>query len=83
MGSKHGAACKVLKRNKLENAKKNAAEAKLREKESLEKLVLEWSGDVAAPQDEEAHERVLEDLQPHSNLKELLVFASWVPDFLF
>ncbi|XP_034709548.1 putative disease resistance protein RGA4 isoform X2 [Vitis riparia] len=60
--------------SKLENAKKNAAEAKLREKESLEKLVLEWSGDVAAPQDEEAHERVLEDLQPHSNLKELLVF---------
>ncbi|KAL6311591.1 hypothetical protein AAG906_039208 [Vitis piasezkii] len=49
--------------SKLENAKKNAAEAKLREKEN-----------VAAPQDEEAHERVLEDLQPHSNLKELLVF---------
>ncbi|KAL6323578.1 hypothetical protein AAG906_039166 [Vitis piasezkii] len=41
--------------SKLENAKKNAAEAKLREKESLEN----W---------------VLEDLQPHSNLKELLVF---------
>ena len=62
--------------SKLENAMKYAAEAKLKEKESLEKLVLEWStGDAATPQDEKAHVRVLENLQPHSNLKEFQVFG--------
>ncbi|RVW20600.1 hypothetical protein CK203_112945 [Vitis vinifera] len=60
--------------SKLENAVKNAVDAMLKEKESLVKLVLEWSDrDVAGPQDAVTHGRVLEDLQPHSNLKELRI----------
>ncbi|KAK9268570.1 hypothetical protein L1049_000324 [Liquidambar formosana] len=60
--------------SKLENVA-NAGEANLKEKESLLKVVFEWSdrGDVD-PQDEAAAEqRVLEDLQPHSNIEELQI----------
>ncbi|KAL6323632.1 hypothetical protein AAG906_039228 [Vitis piasezkii] len=58
--------------SKLENAV-NAREAKLNQKESLDKLVLEWSNRDADPEDQAAEETVLEDLQPHSNLKELQI----------
>ncbi|XP_059599213.1 putative disease resistance protein RGA3 isoform X3 [Vitis vinifera] len=59
--------------SKLENAV-NAGEAKLNKKESLRKLVLEWSSGDDALQDEAAQLRVLEDLRPHSDLKELQIF---------
>ena len=66
----------------LENAV-NAEEAKLDKKEMLDKLVLEWSsnniGDDAV--------KVLEDLMPHSDLKELQIlhfggtkFPHWMTD---
>ena len=66
----------------LENAV-NAKEAKLDMKEMLDKLVLEWSsnniGDDAV--------KVLEDLMPHSDLKELQIlhfggskFPHWMTD---
>ncbi|KAJ9680081.1 hypothetical protein PVL29_019382 [Vitis rotundifolia] len=58
--------------SKLENAA-NAREAKLNQKESLDKLVLEWSNRDADPEDQAAEETVLEDLQPHSNLEELQI----------
>ncbi|XVF56724.1 hypothetical protein PTKIN_Ptkin06aG0143100 [Pterospermum kingtungense] len=67
----------------------NAAEAKLNEKESLQKLVLEWSDKDFSQEDEARAERSLRDLQPHSNLKEIALshfkgsnFPSWMTDGL-
>ncbi|XVE62412.1 hypothetical protein DITRI_Ditri06bG0116200 [Diplodiscus trichospermus] len=72
----------------LENAV-NAADAKLNEKESLQKLVLEWSDKDFNQEDEVRAERDLKDLQPHSNLEELALyhfkgsnFPSWMTDGL-
>lgn len=63
--------------SKLENAV-NGGEAKLSEKESLHKLVLEWSNNRdSSPQTQDVsgdEERLLEDLQPHPNLEELQIF---------
>ncbi|THG01738.1 hypothetical protein TEA_025003 [Camellia sinensis var. sinensis] len=74
--------------SKLENAT-NAAEAKLKDKEKLEKVVFEWSNSDGDPQHEATDESVLEDLQPHSNLKVLQLlcykgtrFPSWIRDGL-
>ena len=77
--------------SKLENAAvPNAAEAKLEEKEDLEKLILEWSStdeDVAAGSHDEV--MVLQHLRPHSNLQELRIcrfrgtrFPLWMTDGL-
>ncbi|KAB1213552.1 putative disease resistance protein RGA1 [Morella rubra] len=60
--------------SKLENAI-NAGEASLNDKKNLHKLVLEWSEGIFNVQDEAAETRVLEDLQPHPNLKELQIFG--------
>ncbi|RVW70520.1 putative disease resistance protein RGA4 [Vitis vinifera] len=72
--------------SELENAV-NAWEAKLNKKESLHKLVLEWRSGDDALQDEAAQMRVLEDLRPHSDLKELqivyfrgTVFPLWMTE---
>ncbi|KAF2303098.1 hypothetical protein GH714_013774 [Hevea brasiliensis] len=54
----------------LENAV-NSKEAKLSEKESLQKLIFKWSNGDFNSYDEAAKERILEDLLPHSNIKEL------------
>ncbi|XP_028112364.1 disease resistance protein RGA2-like [Camellia sinensis] len=74
--------------SKLENAT-NAAEAKLKEKEKLKKVVFEWSNSDGDPQHEAADESMLEDLQPHSNLEALHLvcykgtrFPSWIRDRL-
>ncbi|XP_059654303.1 putative disease resistance RPP13-like protein 1 [Cornus florida] len=78
----------TLRISKLEHAV-NAEAAKLKEKEGLEKVVFEWSDTDGRPRDEAADEGVLEDLQPHSNLKELQIFhykgtrfPSWIRDGL-
>lgn len=64
----------TLRISKLENAVDHAREAKLEKKESLDELVLEWSKRVGVrPEEQEAEERVLEELQPHSNLKSLKI----------
>ncbi|KAJ9185681.1 hypothetical protein P3X46_005281 [Hevea brasiliensis] len=70
----------------LENAV-DAAEAKLNEKERLEKIVFEWTSREVSSQDEAAEETVLERLQPHSDLKELAIshyggarFPPWMTD---
>ncbi|OMO63772.1 Disease resistance protein [Corchorus olitorius] len=74
--------------SKLENAV-NAADAKLKEKETLQKLVLEWSDKDFNQQEEDRAARNLEDLQPHSNLEELALhhfkgssFPLWMTDGL-
>ncbi|XP_034709945.1 putative disease resistance protein RGA4 isoform X8 [Vitis riparia] len=69
-----------LRISNLENAVK-AGEAKLNEKESLDKLVLEWSSRIAPPLDEAAEVKVLEDLRPHSDLKELHISNFWGTTF--
>ncbi|KAK9041382.1 hypothetical protein V6N11_016485 [Hibiscus sabdariffa] len=53
----------------VKNAKIEFGAAKLKEKQHLRSLVLEWSGD----NDDE--DKSLEDLQPHPNLKELKVIG--------
>ena len=58
---------------KLENAANNAREAKLNQNESLDKLVLELSNINRSTDVEAAEETMLEDLQPHSNLKQLQI----------
>ncbi|KAE8076277.1 hypothetical protein FH972_014939 [Carpinus fangiana] len=73
--------------SKLEKAR-NAGATKLNEKKSLDKLVFEWSDRVVNTQDEATTENsVLEDLQPHSNLKELQIlryrgneFPAWMKE---
>ncbi|XP_057499922.1 putative disease resistance protein RGA3 isoform X1 [Actinidia eriantha] len=74
--------------SKLENAV-NAADAQLKDKEKLRKLVLEWSSSNGGQQDEAADETVLEELQPHLDVKELQLirykgtrFPSWIRDGL-
>jgi hypothetical protein len=71
--------------SKLEKAV-NARDAKLNEKESLDKLVFEWSDDrVVNTQDEATEKSILEDLQPHPKLTELQIiryrgneFPAWM-----
>eukprot|EP00257_Ricinus_communis_P007475 XP_002523984.2 disease resistance protein RGA2 [Ricinus communis] len=69
----------------LENAV-YAIEAELKE-ERLHKLVLEWTSREVNSQNEAPDENVLEDLQPHSTLKELAIsyylgtrFPPWMTD---
>ncbi|TXG66483.1 hypothetical protein EZV62_007758 [Acer yangbiense] len=70
--------------SKLENAV-NAGDAKLNEKKNLDNLVLEWSVRGVHPQGISDEERLLVDLQPHSNLAELQIlnymgnnFPNWI-----
>ncbi|TXG66480.1 hypothetical protein EZV62_007755 [Acer yangbiense] len=70
--------------SKLENAV-NAGDAKLNEKKNLDKLVLEWSVRGVHTQGISDEERLLVDLQPHSNLIELQIlnymgnnFPNWI-----
>ncbi|GFZ02692.1 hypothetical protein Acr_15g0013000 [Actinidia rufa] len=74
--------------SKLENAV-NAADAQLKDKEKLRNLVFEWSSSNGGQQDEAADETVLEELQPHLDVKELQLirykgtrFPSWIRDGL-
>ncbi|KAL7204419.1 hypothetical protein ACSBR2_017483 [Camellia fascicularis] len=59
--------------------------ANLKEKKFIQKLTLEWTGDKDGVDYVDADGRVLEDLQPHPNLKELnvegyggITFPSWM-----
>ncbi|KAL7234208.1 hypothetical protein ACSBR1_017746 [Camellia fascicularis] len=70
----------------LQNVKsgRDALEAKLKEKEHLEEIVLEWSNTTEDSQNER---EVLENLQPHTNLKRLTIkryggtrFSEWLGD---
>ncbi|RVW40701.1 putative disease resistance RPP13-like protein 1 [Vitis vinifera] len=66
---------------------RDAIEAKLEDKEYLEKLVLEWIGIFDSTRDEKVENEILDMLQPHENLKNLSIeyyggteFPSWVGD---
>ncbi|KAM1653602.1 hypothetical protein EV1_006130 [Malus domestica] len=59
-------------------------DAKLRDKKHLRKVTLEWEGDTISSQSDR---RVLSNLQPHTNLKELTIkryggtqFPGWLGD---
>ncbi|KAJ8439188.1 hypothetical protein Cgig2_003401 [Carnegiea gigantea] len=74
----------TLRISNLENSE-DAKCAKLKQKESISGLVLEWSDKDADPQGKTAQERVLEDLEPHHGLEELHInhfkgnrFSSWM-----
>ncbi|THG14540.1 hypothetical protein TEA_011117 [Camellia sinensis var. sinensis] len=70
----------------LQNVKsgRDALEAKLKEKEHLEEIVLEWG---KTTEDSQNEREVLENLQPHKNLKRLTIkryggtrFSEWLGD---
>ncbi|MFQ6666397.1 hypothetical protein Gotur_032753, partial [Gossypium turneri] len=63
----------------VKNAKEKFKAANLKEKQHLSSLVLEWSVDN---DDEDDDEKSLEDLRPHSNLKELCI-EGWRGDAKF
>ncbi|GMY23676.1 putative disease resistance protein RGA3 isoform X2 [Fagus crenata] len=74
--------------SELQNAV-NVGEAKLNEKEYLQKLVFEWSDKIVNTHNEATEMSVLEDLQPHLNLKELKIchyrgseFPAWMREGL-
>jgi Leucine-rich repeat (LRR) protein len=74
--------------SELQNAV-NVGEAKLNEKEYLQKLVFEWSDKVVNTHNEATEMSVLEALQPHLNLKELKIchykgseFPAWMREGL-
>ncbi|GLT70845.1 hypothetical protein SLA2020_429010 [Shorea laevis] len=78
----------TLRISKLENAV-NAGDAKLNEKKNLHELVFEWShrDDVNTQDQATIENSVLEDLQPHSNLKKLKIrcfmgneFPAWMKE---
>ncbi|CAN4119247.1 unnamed protein product [Withania somnifera] len=68
--------------------RKEALKAKMREKEHVEKILLEWSKSTA---DNSQTERdILDELQPHTNIKELEItryrgtqFPNWLADHSF
>ncbi|KAM5585158.1 putative disease resistance RPP13-like protein 1 [Rosa sericea] len=66
---------------------KDALETNIRKKKHLNELVLEWGGKSGDTDDKEKERDVLENLQPHTNLKELTIrsyggtrFAGWLED---
>ncbi|KAJ8552112.1 hypothetical protein K7X08_028555 [Anisodus acutangulus] len=68
--------------------RREASKANLRGKEHVEKLSLEWSGSIADNSQTEGD--ILDELHPHSNIKELQVtgfrgtkFPNWLADHSF
>ncbi|KAL5542058.1 hypothetical protein UlMin_009768 [Ulmus minor] len=67
----------------------DALEANLKDKKNLSELALEWEGQTKE-RDSRLEEKVLEALQPHASLKELIIseyggsgFPHWIGDSLF
>ncbi|KAM5585210.1 putative disease resistance RPP13-like protein 1 [Rosa sericea] len=65
----------------------HVTDAIMRKKEHLDELVLEWGGKSDDTGDKQKERDVLENLQPHTNLKELKIrsyggtrFAGWLED---
>ncbi|KAF3450868.1 hypothetical protein FNV43_RR06957 [Rhamnella rubrinervis] len=63
----------TLRMSKLENAV-DAVDAKLKDKERIQKVVYEWSKVNVNMQHNADEEKVLEELQPHANVKEIGIF---------
>lgn len=62
----------TLRISELENAR-DAAEANLKEKPNLQKVVFEWSPTSELEHGEANHMSILEDLQPHTDLEEFQI----------
>ncbi|KAL5542048.1 hypothetical protein UlMin_009758 [Ulmus minor] len=67
----------------------DALEANLKDKKNLSELALKWEGQTQE-RDSRLEEKVLEALQPHASLKELIIseyggsgFPHWIGDSLF
>ncbi|XP_027768757.1 putative disease resistance RPP13-like protein 1 isoform X2 [Solanum pennellii] len=76
---------------KLENVvdRREAVKAKMREKNHVEQLSLEWSGSSIADNSQTERD-ILDELRPHKNIKEVEIsgyrgtnFPNWVADPLF
>ncbi|PHU04007.1 hypothetical protein BC332_29258 [Capsicum chinense] len=74
----------------LENVvdRREAQKAKMREKNSVEKLYLKWSGSIAG--NSQTERDILDELCPHTNIKELQIsgyrgtqFPNWLADDSF
>ncbi|KAH0715594.1 hypothetical protein KY284_008499 [Solanum tuberosum] len=68
--------------------KREAVKAKMREKNHVEKLSLEWSGSTAY--DSQTEREILDELHPHTNIKQVEItgyrgkkFSNWLADPLF
>ncbi|KAH0713947.1 hypothetical protein KY289_009906 [Solanum tuberosum] len=68
--------------------KREALKAKMREKNHVEKLSLEWSGSTAY--DSQTKSEILDELHPHTNIKQLQItgyrgtkISNWLADPLF
>ncbi|KAK4709295.1 hypothetical protein R3W88_030220 [Solanum pinnatisectum] len=68
--------------------KREAVQAKMREKNHVEKLLLEWSGSTAY--DSQTEREILDELHPHTNIKQFQItgyrgakFSNWLADPLF
>ncbi|KAH0716399.1 hypothetical protein KY284_009304 [Solanum tuberosum] len=68
--------------------KREALKAKMREKNHVEKLSLEWSGGTAY--DSQTKSEILDELHPHTNIKQLQItgyrgtkISNWLADPLF
>ncbi|GFP92408.1 putative disease resistance rpp13-like protein 1 [Phtheirospermum japonicum] len=65
----------------------DAKEASLRRKQEIEELQLAWTNETDIPRDARLEEKVLDELQPHENLKKLKIefygglrFPGWIGD---
>ncbi|KAH0715581.1 hypothetical protein KY284_008486 [Solanum tuberosum] len=68
--------------------KREAVKAKMREKNHVEKLSLEWSGSTAY--DSQTEREILDELHPHTNIKQVEItgyrgkkISNWLADPLF
>ncbi|KAH0713809.1 hypothetical protein KY289_009768 [Solanum tuberosum] len=70
--------------------KREALKAKIREKNHVDKLLLEWSESSTAAADSQTEREILDELHPHTNIKQLEItgyrgtkFSNWLADPLF
>ncbi|XP_049353820.1 putative disease resistance RPP13-like protein 1 [Solanum verrucosum] len=70
--------------------KREALKAKIREKNHVDKLLLEWSESSTAADDSQTEREILDELHPHTNIKQVeitgyrgKIFSNWLADPLF
>ncbi|XP_049380475.1 putative disease resistance RPP13-like protein 1 [Solanum stenotomum] len=70
--------------------KREALKAKIREKNHVDELLLEWSKSSTAADDSQTEREILDELHPHTNIKQLQItgyrgtkISNWLADPLF
>ncbi|KAG5578230.1 hypothetical protein H5410_058364 [Solanum commersonii] len=70
--------------------KREALKAKIREKNHVDELLLEWSESSTAADDSQTERSILDELHPHTNIKQLQItgyrgtkISNWLADPLF